>query len=151
MKKDISWKRDVLEQRLSRLSPKDDYRCPNKGWLAAMREVLGMTAAQLGQRMGVSAANVTQLEHRERLKSIQLGTLEKAAAAVGCDLVYMLVPKTSLEQFVQEQARKKAKEYFRSVSHSMSLEQQSLDKAASNAQMNQLIADLVNNPKELWS
>ena len=151
MSNGLAWMRDVLEQRFNQLSSIEDFRRPNKGWLAAIREVLGMTAVQLGQRMGVSATAVTQFEQRERQKTIQLKTLEKAAAALGCDLVYVLVPKTNLEQFVQEQAQKKAKEHYQRVSHSMSLEQQALDETASAAQMEQLVTDFVNNPKDLWS
>lgn len=107
----------VLSQKLAR---------PNQGWIRAIRQALGMTAQQLGQRMGVTQATLSGLEASEISGSIRLATLRKAAEAMQCTLVYALVPNTSLEDIVQEQARKVANEQLKPVEHTMLLENQSL-------------------------
>ena len=99
---------------------------PNQGWIRAIRQALGMTAEQLGRRMGVTQATLSGLEASEINGSIRLATLRKAAEAMNCSLVYALVPNTSLEEIVQDQARKVAAEQLKPVEHSMLLENQSL-------------------------
>jgi len=99
---------------------------PNQGWIRAIRQSLGMTAQQLGRRMGVTQATLSGLEASEINDSIRLTTLRKAAEAMNCTLVYALVPNTSLEEIVQEQARKVAAEQLKPVEHTMLLENQSL-------------------------
>lgn len=99
---------------------------PNQGWIRAIRQALGMTAEQLGRRMGVTQATLSGLEASEINGSIRLATLRKAAEAMNCTLVYALVPNTSLEEIVQDQARKVATEQLKPVEHTMLLENQSL-------------------------
>lgn len=99
---------------------------PNQGWIRAIRQALGMTAEQLGRRMGVTQATLSGLEASEINGSIRLATLRKAAEAMNCTLVYALVPYTSLEEIVQNQARKVATEQLKPVEHTMLLENQSL-------------------------
>jgi predicted DNA-binding mobile mystery protein A len=99
---------------------------PNQGWIRAIRQALGMTAEQLGHRLGVTQATLSGLEASEINGSIRLATLRKAAEAMNCTLVYAFVPNTSLEETVQEQARKVAGEQLKPVEHTMLLENQSL-------------------------
>ncbi|HUB91288.1 MAG TPA: mobile mystery protein A [Dyella sp.] len=107
----------ILSQKLAR---------PNQGWIRAIRQALGMTAEQLGHRMGVTQATLSGLEASEISGSIRLATLRKAAEAMHCTLVYAFVPSTSLENIMQDQARKVANEQLKPVEHTMLLENQSL-------------------------
>jgi len=119
--------RKNLDVRLSEWrSARQQLARPNQGWVRAIRQALGMTAAQLGRRMGITQASLSGLEASEISGSIRLATLRKAAQALNCTLVYALVPNTSLEDIVREQARKVADEQLRPVEHSMSLENQAL-------------------------
>ena len=53
-------------------------------------------------------------------------SLRTAADALGCDLVYALVPKAdSLEHLVEQRARSEAKKHVMGVEHSMAIEDQS--------------------------
>jgi predicted DNA-binding mobile mystery protein A len=99
---------------------------PNQGWIRAIRQALGMTAEQLGRRMGITQATLSGMEASEINGSIRLSTLRKAAEAMNCTLVYALVPNTSLEDIVQDQAKKVAAEQLKPVEHTMLLENQSL-------------------------
>lgn len=92
---------------------------PAGGWLRTVREALGMTAEQLGHRLGTSRQAVSLLERSEVEDSIRLGSVRRAAEALDCDLVYALVPKTSLEDTVQRQARRVAEKEMDPVIRSL--------------------------------
>ncbi len=77
---------------------------PARGWIRAIRDALGMTSRQLATRLDVSQSAVAQLERSEVAGSIRLDSLRRAADALGCDLVYALVPRTTLEQTVADRA-----------------------------------------------
>lgn len=124
---------------------------PHGGWVRAIRDALGMSAADLGDRMGLSQARVSQIEAGELDRSITLGTLERAADALGCDVVYALVPRLPLEQMVQEQALAKARQRLAPVAHSMALEDQtSTPNSAVRIQLESLAQQLIDR-RGLWS
>ncbi len=97
---------------------------PPRGWVRAIREALGMTTAELGQRMGLTQSRVSQIERSEELGSIRLDTLERAAQALNCQVRYVFVPNEPLEQMVQRQARLRAQAEVDAVTHTMALEDQ---------------------------
>ena len=66
------------------------------------------------------------------------------------DWVYMFIPKTSLESFLDEQARLRARQHFASVTHSMLLEQQSAPESGTAQQFESYVASLKNHPKDIW-
>src|SRR5688572_16631363 len=86
-----------LDERLAQFGPAEQYRPPNRGWIRAIREALGMTTAQLATRLGVRQPSVVAIEQSEERGSIELATLRRAAEALNCSLVYALVPKQPLE------------------------------------------------------
>ncbi len=110
-----------LDQRLVGL---DLGQRPPRGWIRAIRESLGMTTAELGQRMGLTQSRVSQIERSEELGSIRLGTLERAAQALNCQVRYVFVPNEPLEEMVQRQARLRAQAEVDAVTHTMALEDQ---------------------------
>lgn len=97
---------------------------PPRGWVRAVREALGMSAAVLAARMGITAGAVTRLEQSEAADRIQLDTLRRAADALGCDLVYLLVPRRPLTTVVRERARELAHWQVAAVEQTMRLEDQ---------------------------
>jgi predicted DNA-binding mobile mystery protein A len=88
-----------------------------------------MSSAELAARIGVSQQRVSQIEHNEVHETITLVTLRRAANALDCDLVYVLEPRTSLNEAVREQAHGKAVRHLAPVSHHNRLEDQSLSTA----------------------
>ena len=150
MEQDKRWIRVELDNRFEKFRPVTLYARPHKGWLAAIRGAIGMTAEQLGQRLGMSGTAILRLERRERDKTVQINTLERVAAALDCDLVYMFIPKTSLESFLDKQARLRARQHFASVTHSMLLEQQSVSESGTAHQFETYVADLKKHPKDIW-
>jgi predicted DNA-binding mobile mystery protein A len=108
---------------------------PRGGWVKAIREALGMSAADLAARMDVSESTVLALEKRERGSRVQLDTLVRAADALDCDVVYALVPRRSLDEQVDARAQELARATLHSVEHSMRLEQQPVGRQASDEQL----------------
>ncbi|HVI06036.1 MAG TPA: mobile mystery protein A [Sphingomicrobium sp.] len=119
--------RDRLDARLSTIKPIDRFAAPPKGWIRAIRDAIGMTGAQLGRRLGVTAQGVVSLERSEANGKVQLDTLRRAGEAMDCVLVYALVPKTSLNEMVDRRAGELAARSLQRVSHSMALEDQQVD------------------------
>jgi predicted DNA-binding mobile mystery protein A len=97
---------------------------PPRGWVRAIREALGMSAAVLAGRLGTTAGAVTRLEQSEAADRIRLDTLRRAADALGCDLVYLLVPRRPLTAVVHERARELARSQAAAIEQTMRLEDQ---------------------------
>jgi len=113
-----------LDQRFERIRGSGFHEVPSAGWIATIREALGMSASDLARRMGVTPAAVRKLEQSERAGTIRLETLERVASSLGARLDYALVPALSLESQVDQRARDIARREIEAVNHSMALEDQ---------------------------
>jgi len=143
--------RRQIDKRLNIIQNSEGLARPVRGWIRAIREALGMTTAQLGKRLGIRQASVVGLEKAEASKSITLETLERAAHALDCRLVYALVPCKPLAELVYERARALAKRRLRSVSHSMALEDQAVDEEDEKAHLERLVQELMSKRgSALW-
>jgi predicted DNA-binding mobile mystery protein A len=81
----------------------------------------------MAKRLKKAPTLVAKLEKSETEYRITLGSLRDAADALGCRLVYAIVPKTgSIQELAEERARTKAAENVRAVEHSMALEDQAV-------------------------
>lgn len=124
---------------------------PPRGWLKAIREALGMTTAQLGRRLGVVQSRVVAIEQAEAKGTITLNSLEKAAQALDCRLVYALMPRQPLEDIVEQRASLLAKSRLKSTGHTMTLEAQGVDATDESEQLKRLIRQLVEKSgSKLW-
>ncbi len=129
-----------------------DANPPRGGWLRALRNALGMTQAQLGARLNVSPQAVLEFENAEVKRRITLDSLDRAARAMGCRVVYALVPeKGSLEEVRALRANEVAAAMLKSASHSMNLEAQGVGVQESERQRQQLVESLLQgSPRKLW-
>ncbi|MCA3585234.1 MAG: mobile mystery protein A [Methylocystis sp.] len=143
--------RRALDDRLTPLRRNAELRAPSAGWIKAIRQALGMTTAQLGRRIGVSQPRVVELEQAEADRSVTLKSLERAAEALNCRLVYALVPNEPLETRVQRQAEAVAHQHMAAAGHSMRLEDQGTAPAVEAREITRLAADLLaRRPARLW-
>ena len=148
---DRAMARKQLDKRLNLLQNVDILARPPRGWIKAIREALGMTTAQLGKRLGVSQPRVLGIEKAEVSGSIKLESLERAAHALDCRLVYALAPRKPLEYLVEDQARELAKKRLQATSHSMALEDQRVDEADEQEHLERLVQKLLKQPgSALW-
>ena len=138
-----------LDERFAQLRVLAGAPRPHRGWIRAIRDALGMSANEMAQRMGVIQQSVFQFEKSEVNDRIQLGTLRQAADALNCDLVYVLLPRTSLEDAVRTQARRKAEGILDPVAHHSRLEDQSLPPDEMQAHVDEL-ADRFIDRRGLW-
>ena len=120
---------------------------PPHGWIRAVREALGMSAAALAARLGITAGAVIRLEQSEAADRIQLDTLRRAADALGCDLVYLLVPRRPLDAVVRDRARELARRQVAAVEQTMRLEDQATGTAS---EMEERFAEQLLERGGLW-
>ncbi len=124
---------------------------PRSGWVRAVRESLGMSAAAFARRLGMSPAGVRKLEGAEASDTVTLASLRKLAQALDCELQYALVPRTSLVQQVKDRAEVVARERLRPIAHSMALEDQAVQRPQNKLQLELAIKDLIEGSRrELW-
>ncbi len=139
--------RRLIDAKLASFLGMREASLPN-GWLKAVRGALGLTAFQLAERMKVKTSDVLHLESREASKSATLASLDRAAQAMNCRLVWTIVPEQgydSLSGIVEKRAKKLAFKLVKDVDRSMKLEAQGVSDDASNQQAEELAQDLIRN------
>src|SRR5438067_375996 len=124
---------------------------PHRGWIRAIRDALGMSSTELAHRMRVSQSRIPEIERAEVSGALRLETLERAAEALGCQVTYALVPRTSLEHTVQQQALRKAAAQLAAVgvAHNMQIEDQAITGIEFTEQIVDLATELVDK-RGLW-
>ena len=107
-----------------------------------------MTTGQLATRLGIKQPSLVAIEESERRGTIELSTLRRAAAALDCRVIYVLVPRASLEETVRARARAFARRRRAAVEHSMTLEDQEVKDVDFEAHVDELLRET--NPKVFW-
>lgn len=151
MPKNISLARKQLDARFQKMRMPDLFVRPSHGWIRAIRDSLGMSTAQMAARLGVSQPRITALEQGEVKGTVTLESLEKAAEALDCTLVYVLLPRQPLQTMVEAQAKKIAEARLKSVGHTMNLEAQGVAPEDAKIQLQELTKDLVRQARRLWN
>lgn len=124
---------------------------PHSGWIKAVREALGMSAAYLAKRLGVVPSTVLRLEDSEADDTITLGSLRRVAEALDCELKYALVPRQTIAQTMEARAAKVARERMAAIAHTMALEAQATSPETVEAQVQGMADSLLNGSRrELW-
>ena len=142
--------RKNLERRFSALRGLD-MTPPPAGWLRAVREAFGMTAQQLARRRGVVPSRITALEKAEVTGATTLKSLREAAEAMGCTLVYAIVPTRPMDEIARARANALADDATETAHHTMRLEDQAMDAADMASERERLIASfLTGNQRRLW-
>ena len=143
--------RRQIDQRTALLQTvsSEAFARPQAGWLRAVRDALGMSTRDLAARLGVTSMAISKLEASERAGTIGVDTLTRAADALGCDVVYALVPRVPLEEQVRLQADAVARTELGPVATSMALEDQSVDIRATQSLVEDRIAELIDS-RGLW-
>ncbi|MGB2629320.1 MAG: helix-turn-helix domain-containing protein [Candidatus Acidiferrum sp.] len=116
-----------LKQLGSYISPFENARPvrPHRGWLRAMREALGISRLQVAQALRVKPQSIMDFEEGEKNDSITLSNLRRVADAMGCDLVYLIVPKTgTIQELAEKRTRDEVTRHVNAVEHTMGLENQ---------------------------
>jgi predicted DNA-binding mobile mystery protein A len=124
---------------------------PPSGWIRAIREALGMTARQLAARVGVRLSTLLGAEKNEVAGTISLNQLRRVAAALDCELRYVLIPRAPLQARVERRAGEIALARVAGVAHSMALEAQDAGVQFRAEQIAKLKAELLRGRRSrLW-
>ena len=125
---------------------------PAEGWIRTVRQALGMSAAQLARRMGVTRGLVSNTEKAEREGGVTIKAMQNMAQSMNCRFVYAIVPEHDIEEIVKSRALDKAKTQVMQVNVQMALEEQALSKHKLQEQINSLANELMENPRSgLWN
>ena len=144
--------REQLDATLKRFESLKTVVPPQKGWIRAIRDALGMTGEQLADRLNDNKQRVSRLQQDDKLGKVKLETLRNIADALDCVFVYGFIPRESLEQTVRNQARLVAKKRLARSSQTMRLEKQELNETDKDKALKELIEDIMNEmPKTLWN
>lgn len=150
-RKHLHLARRQLDDTLAGFDPILEMAPPAKGWIRAIRNAIGMSGRQLAERLGLSKQSVARMEKDEMAGSLSIKTLRRVAEGLDCVLVYGLVPRTSLEKMVHDQARAIATERLDRVHQTMRLENQELNPNENQEILLGLIENLVDDiPAHFW-
>ena len=136
----------ALSRKMGNLAQLRNTQPPKQGWISAVRQALGMTAKQLAERVGLSQPRIAKMELNEN--NLKISTMKKIAEGLDCDFVYGFVPKSSLQEMINRQARKKAEAILSNVNTNMALE----DQLADDPNILTDVADemIAKNIKRIW-
>lgn len=146
-----SLRRQQVERRLEAVrSVAESIRPPRDGWIATLRENLGMSQAELASRLSVTQQAVQQLEKREAEGTVTLNALRDAARALDSELLWAIVPAKPLTTTLEERARQVALRMVRSTEHTMKLEDQATEDGL-ESRIEEIVEQLLESPERLWS
>lgn len=125
---------------------------PPTGWIKAIRNAIGMSMLQLGNRLSITKQSVQDMESREKDGSISIKALREAARALDMQLVYGFVPNDgSLEALIDRKAKELATQIVMRTNNSMKLEDQENSKQRiEKAIQERAFAIKTDMPKTLW-
>ena len=125
---------------------------PRIGWIASIRQALGMSKTQLAKRINVARQSLDDLESNELKETITLASMRNVADALGCDLKYVLVPRKPLEKLITEQALKRASKKLGRVNQSQALEASAIETESLSRAITDLAKEIeVKRPADLWN
>ncbi len=98
---------------------------PPTGWIKAIRNAIGMSMLQLGNRLSITKQSVQDIERREKDGSVTIKALREAARVLDMQLVYGFVPNDgSLELLIERKAKELATQIVMRTNNTMKLEDQ---------------------------
>ena len=128
-----------------------DRDVPRRGWVRAIQQALGMTNVQLAKRLKLKPQTIEATQNNEASGTIKLQTLRKLAEALGCRVVYAVVPLKPLDEVRRDRAHAIASRQLRHVAHTMKLEAQGINDTEEKRALDRMVEELLKgNPKKLW-
>ena len=125
---------------------------PRTGWIASIRQALGMSKTQLARRINIARQSLDDLEANEVKETITLASMRNAADALGCDLQYVFVPRKPLEKLIAEQALRRANEKLGRINQSQALEASAIETGPLSRAVTDLAKEIeMKRPADLWN
>ena len=122
-----------------------------QGWIKAIREALGLSTSQLAKKVGIDQSRISRLENAEKTGDLKISSLQKVAKALTMKFVYGFVPEKTLEDMVNDQARRIALKRLETLDNTMRLEKQALTEEDKKKALEDMIQKiLIDPPKDFW-
>ncbi len=143
---------EQLDKKINLLHKIDRLVIPSEGWVYSIRVAMGMSLRQLGNRVGITAQSMKEIESREKLKTISLNNLQEVGKALDMKLVYGFVPKEkSIEDIIEKRAYQIAVQIVLRTSKTMKLEAQENSKTRIKKAIKNRAEEIKREmPKYLW-
>ena len=143
---------EQLDAKIHQLKKIENLVIPSSGWVYSIRQALGMSMRQLGNRMSITPQSVKEIEEREQNETISIKVLRQFAKSLNLKLIYGFIPSSgTLEDIIEKRATELAIEIVNRSSISMKLEDQenkpSRIQKAIKEKANEIKTEM---PKYLW-
>jgi predicted DNA-binding mobile mystery protein A len=114
-----------LDSSLSAFAQAKTQPRPRRGWLRAIREACGLPLESIARELKTNRQGVQKRENAEANDRITLRTLRRVADAMGCELVYAIVPKSgTIQDLAAKSLREEVTKRVVAVERTMALEDQ---------------------------
>jgi len=143
---------EQLDKKIEQLHKIDNLIIPSEGWVYSIRTAMKMTLRQLGNRVGITAQSIKEIETREKSKTISIKTLTEVAKAFDMKFVYGFIPKEkNIEKIIEKKAYEIAEKIVFRTSKTMQLEAQENSRARINKAIKNRAEEIKREmPKYLW-
>ncbi|HBR14819.1 MAG TPA: mobile mystery protein A [Candidatus Omnitrophica bacterium] len=143
--------REQLDRKLESLKDFATSGMPKQGWIRTIRDAVGLSARQLGEKAGIDQSRISRLENAEKDGSLKLSSLQKIAQGLNMRFVYGFVAEDSLEQMVRAQAKKIALKRLKQLNATMRLEKQGIPEEEQQKVLGDMVEKiLIDQPKDFW-
>jgi predicted DNA-binding mobile mystery protein A len=143
---------EQLDKKIKHISSLSKISIPSEGWIYSIRQAIGISLKQLGNRMHLTPSGVKEMEKREKNDSITIKSLKDFAASLELKFVYGFIPNDgSLEKMIEKRATEIAQEIVLKTSHNMALEDQQNNPTRIKKAIKNRTEQIKNEmPKYLW-
>ena len=116
---------EQIDGKINQIKKVENLVIPASGWVYSIRQALGMSMRQLGDKMGITPQSIKEIEEREQNETISIKVLRQFGKSLELKLIYGFIPKSgSLEEIIEKRAYELAKEIVNRTSITMKLEDQ---------------------------
>jgi predicted DNA-binding mobile mystery protein A len=127
-------------------------RQSSEGWIKLMRQAFGMSGAQLGRKMGVTRALISNTEKAETEGRVTIKKMQEFANAMDCEFVYCMIPRGDIQSILKQRAVQKAQAIALRTNKHMGLEGQALSNKNVEIEIERLATEfLKNESSDLWN
>jgi predicted DNA-binding mobile mystery protein A len=143
---------EQLDAKILQLKKIENLVIPSSGWVYSIRQALGMSMRQLGNRMSITPQSVKEIEEREQNETISIKVLRQFGKSLDLKLIYGFMPQSgSLENIIEKRAHELAKEIVNRTSISMKLEDQENNPLRIQKAIKEKADEIkIEMPKYLW-
>jgi len=143
---------EQMDSKILQLKKAEGLVIPSSGWVFSIRQALGMSLRQLGNKMGITPQSVKEIEEREKNGTISIKVLKQFGKSLNLKLIYGFIPQSGkLEDIVEKRAYELALEIVNRTSISMRLEDQENNPARIQKAIKEKANEIKNEmPKYLW-